>query len=85
MKICDFGLSRVIGYERPRGSSSADATSALTPDTADTTVVGGEAAVPSENTLPRPLKRELTRHVVTRCMYLNNQIIVFLFLRCIIK
>jgi mitogen-activated protein kinase 1/3 len=65
LKICDFGLSRVIGYDRPRGSSSADIAAGL--DASGSSTDGASAIAPHESTLPRPLKRQLTRHVVTRC------------------
>jgi hypothetical protein len=79
LKICDFGLSRVIGYERAR-SSSADPGSGSNSCSVSTENAGsagqasgsapitlGDGSASREDILPRPLKRQLTRHVVTRC------------------
>ena len=60
LKICDFGLSRVIGREHLSGveiSESAETKS----DNTDTTTISSDGKSP-----PKPLKRQLTRHVVTR-------------------
>ena len=57
LKICDFGLSRVIGREREGDitrSGSRDAEDSMSTLSSDS------------KTPPKPLKRQLTRHVVTR-------------------
>ena len=65
LKICDFGLSRVIGKER--GDSVYESKSSANSSTGslNNSVDGGSS--PSKKTLkPKSLKRQLTRHVVTR-------------------
>lgn len=73
LKICDFGLSRVIGRERERsgadkaGSPCSDAAAAASAE-GISTLTTTEQLGPEEfgSIQPKPLKRQLTRHVVTR-------------------
>ena len=57
LKVCDFGLSRVIGKER--WDSAKSSSGSLSID-------GGTSPSKRSNVKPKSLKRQLTRHVVTR-------------------
>ena len=66
LKICDFGLSRVIGKERGDSVSESKSNANSSTGSLNNAVDGGGS--PSKKSLvkPKSLKRQLTRHVVTR-------------------
>lgn len=61
LKICDFGLSRVIGREHLSGVTRSDSSESRGDPSESNSSVGADVKSP-----PKPLKRQLTRHVVTR-------------------
>lgn len=61
LKICDFGLSRVIGREHLSGVEITESSDTKSDNTDTTTTGSSDGKSP-----PKPLKRQLTRHVVTR-------------------
>ena len=61
LKICDFGLSRVIGREHLSGIEQSESSESKTDNTESVSTVSS-----GEKSPPKALKRQLTRHVVTR-------------------